>query len=111
MNIYIYNINGNKSNFNTLAPKLNCFRKKMSIIGITETNVDSYHKDLYPLDGFKSYYSDKLPNKLISSGVALHIHESFNALTYEEVTTSSLHLETLFLKTIKGNRRINAGVV
>ena len=52
------------------------------------------HK-LYPLDGFKSYYSDKLPNKVTGTGVALCIHKSFNALIYEEVTTTLPHLETL----------------
>ena len=81
MNIYFYNIDGNKSNFNTLTAELNCFKDTFSLIGLTEKNVDSCHKDLYPLDGFKSYYSDKLPNKSTGTGVALYIHESFNALT------------------------------
>ena len=73
--------------------------------------MDSCHKDLYPLDGFKSYYSDKLPNTSTGTGVALYIHESFNALTYEEVTNTSPHLETLFVKITKGNKTINSGVV
>ena len=73
--------------------------------------MDSCHKDLYPLDGFKSCYSDKLPNKANGTGVDLYIHESFDALTYEEVTTTSLHLETLFVKITKGNQTIYAGVV
>ena len=68
------------------------------------------HK-LYPLDGFKSYYSDKLPNKVTGTGVALCIHKSFNALIYEEVTTTLPHLETLFVKITKGNLTIDAGVV
>ena len=84
MNIFFYNIDGNKTNFNTLTAELNCFKDKFSLIGITETNVDSCHKDLYPLHGFKSYYSDKLPNKLTGTGVALYIHESFNLSLYFE---------------------------
>ena len=43
--------------------------------------------------------------------MALYIHESFNALIYEEVTTTLPHLETLFVKITKGNLTINAGVV
>ena len=90
---------------NTLAAELNYFKGQFSLIGITETNVDSCNKDHYPLDSFKSYYNDKLPNKLIGTGVALYIYEYFNALLiYEEVKTNLSHLGTLFVKTI------NAGV-
>ena len=72
--------------------------------------MDSCHKDLYPLDGYKSYHSDKLPNKSTGTGVALYIHESFSTLIYE-VTNTSPYLETFFVKIIKGNKTINAGVL
>ena len=41
----------------------------------------------------------------------IRILESFNALTYKEVTNTSPHLETLFVKITKGNKTINASVV
>ena len=34
MNIYFYNIDGNKSNFNTLTAELNCFKDTFSLIAI-----------------------------------------------------------------------------
>ena len=111
MNIYFHNIDGNKSNFNTLAAELSCFNEKFSLIGIAETNADPKHKDLYPLNDYKSYYGDKIPGKITGTGVALYVHESFNAIKYEEVSGVSTNLETLFVKINKGKKSINAGVV
>ena len=49
LNFYFYNLDGNKSNFDTLAGELHRFGDKFSFIGLAETNVDSQHKDLYKL--------------------------------------------------------------
>ena len=111
MNIYFYNIDGNKSNFNTFAAELNGFKDLFSIVGLAETNIDSSQKALYNLDGYNSYYSDKLPDKNKGTGVAMYVHESFNVQQNEQISCTTLNLESLFLQLKKGKRTINAGVV
>ena len=44
LNFYFYNIDGNKSNFDTLAG--DTLADKFSFIGLAETNVDSEYNDL-----------------------------------------------------------------
>ena len=47
LNSYFYNIDGNKSNFDTFASEIARFDEKFLIIGLAETNVEAQHKDLY----------------------------------------------------------------
>ena len=79
-NSYFYNIDGNKSNFNVFAAELKNLQANFSIIGISETNVNSDQRDLYPLQDYNSFYSDKLKGKKSGTGIALYIHEKFNAI-------------------------------
>ena len=111
MNSYFYNVDGNKTNFSTLAAELKCFEEAFSLIGIAETNIESCHKDMYCLDGYKSFYSDKLPGKDTGTGVAIYVHESFNSVVNEQLSSVSQHLETVFVIIGKGSKTINAGVV
>ena len=62
------NIDGNKSNFDTLAIELKCYEFEFSIIALAETNEGSEIKDLYQE---KFNY-----NKKKGSGVALYIHNT-----------------------------------
>ena len=111
LNSYFYNIDGNKSNFDTLAGELLRFGNKFSLIGIAETNVDSQHKDLYKLDNYNNYYNDKLPGKSSGTGVALYVHDSFNVKVLDDACIVQPHLETLFVQVKKGNTTFNAGVL
>ena len=78
LHFYFYNLDGNKSNFDTLAGELHRFGDKFSFIGLAETNVDSEHKDLYKLKNYNNFYTDRLPNKSSGTGIALYVHDSFS---------------------------------
>ena len=111
LNTYFYNIDGNKSNFDTLASELHCFGEKFSFIGLAETNVDSQHKDLYKLTNYNNYYNDKLPDKSSGTGVALYVHDSFGVKILDDACIIQPHLEIIFAQVKKGNATLNVGVL
>ena len=74
-NTYFYNIDGNKSNFDTFISEIVPFDGKFSVIGIAETNISSDQKDLYNIDEYNSFYSDKIPDKSKGTGVAIYVHQ------------------------------------
>ena len=53
------NIDGNKSNFDTLAIELKCYEFEFSIIALAETNEGSEIKDLYQLTNYRSFCQEK----------------------------------------------------
>ena len=110
-NTYFYNIDGNKSNFNVFNAELKKLQGNFSIIGICETNVNSDQKDLYCLQEHNSFYSDKLEGKKSGTGIALYVHEKFNAIKNIVASTTQPHLECIFLKVTKGKLNMNVGVV
>lgn len=110
-NLFFYNVDGNKTNFDTLAAELSTFKDTFSVIGIAETNTDPNNKDLYPLTNYTSFYNEKLPNKQSGTGVAMYIHNSFNATVNEHASAVLPCLESLFLKVTKGEETVNVGVI
>ena len=111
LNSYFYNIDGNKTNFDTVAGELQRFCGKFSIIGLAETNVDPKHKDLYRLTNYNNFYNEKLPDKSSGTGVALYVHDSFSAKILDNACTTHPHLEIIFTEVKKGNTSINVGVL
>ena len=107
-NTYFYN--GNKSNYNVFTAELTKLQGNFSIIGICETNVNSDQKDLYCLQDHNSFYSDKLECKKSGTGIAIYVHEKFNAIKNIVVSTTRPHLECIFLKVTKGKLNMNAGL-
>ena len=111
-NTYFYNVDGNKSNFDTFASEIACFNNKFTVIGIVETNVNSDQKELYKLDGYNSFYSDKILDKSTGTGVAVYVHESFNATYNPEASIILPHIESLFVEIKQGsNEKINVGII
>ena len=110
-NTLFYNIDGNKSNFNVFVTEIVRLQEELSFIGLAETNVNSDQKDLYPLDNFKSYYSDKLENKKSGTGVALYVNKKFNVMKNIDASVTKTHLESLFLHVSKDKLKANVGVV
>ena len=106
-----YNIDGNKTNFDTFSAELRAIKHKFSVIGLAETNTDRNHSDLYTLDGYKSYYNPIIDNKKSGSGVALYVCESFNATVLEHLSVTSDEIETLFIKIAENNTESIVGVV
>ena len=110
-NTYFYNIDGNKTNFNCFASELHKLEGELSVIGIAETNIDSDQKQLYRLNEYKSYYSDKISNKKSGTGIALYLHEKFNGTKNNIASITEPHLESLFLKVNKDKLNVNVGIV
>ena len=78
-----HNIDGNKSNFDNFVCEITQYCHLFSFIGISETNVDPCHKDLYKITGYVPDYNDKY-NKSKGSGVALYVKEEYNFIRLEK---------------------------
>ena len=81
------------------------------MIGIAETNISSDQKDLYNIDEYNSFYSDKIPDKSKGTGVAIYVHDSFNSTFYSQASTNLPHIESLFVQVTKGKETINVVVM
>ena len=110
-NTYFYNIDGNKSNFDVFAAEIKKIQGEISVIGIAETNVNSDQKDLYRLDNYESFYSDKLDDKKSGTGIALYVHKKFNATLNIVASTTMPHLESLFITLMHEQLTMNIGIV
>ena len=106
-----YNIDGNRSNFDTFSSELQTQNTKYSIIALAETNTSKDKGDLYPLIDYTHYYNDKLPNKSKGSGVCMYVHKSFNATVNNKLCLTTKNIESLFLTVNKGNSKVNVGVI
>ena len=73
-----YNIDGNKSNFDTFLSELNAQKTKFSIIALAETNTTAENSDLYPISGYSHFYGEKLPGKSKGSGVCIYNHRGLH---------------------------------
>ena len=91
------NIDGNKSNFDEFAILLKQIKQEFSVIGLAETNIEAELKNLYPLEGYNSFYQDPKPGKSKGTGVALYIHNSLNAVVNSTLSICSANLESLFI--------------
>ena len=110
VSILFQNIDGNKSNFDTLAASLKRFTKKFSIIGIAETNICPELGDIYQLTDYIPKYQEKIANKSKGSGLALYIHESMNATINSDLSQVTENLETLFVS-LSGSNPTTVGVL
>ena len=113
--LFFLNIDGNKSNFDTLAAELSRYTHKHSIIGLAETNTDQELGSLYQLTDYNQFYQSTIPGKSTGTGVALYVHNTLNANIYDSVSQITPNLETLFIKlsskTIGNNNQTIVGVV
>ena len=108
---YFLNIDGNASNFDEFALALNQTKHQFSVIGLAETNVDSCNKELYPLHNYKSFYQDKVPNKKKGTGVAVYVHDSYNAIIDNTNTITDDHIESLFVTITNTKEPIIVGTI
>lgn len=113
--LFFLNIDGNKSNFDSLVAELTQYKYTHSIIGLAETNTDPELSDLYQLDGYNNFYQGTLPGKSTGSGVALYVHSTLNVTVLNRVSHVTANLETLFIKvskkSIRNNEHLTIGVV
>ena len=106
-----YNIDGNRSNFDTFSSELQTQNTTYSVIALAETNTNKDKGNLYTLNDYTHYYNDKLPNKSKGSGVCMYVHSSFNATVNNKLCLTTENIESLFLTINKGNSKVNLGVI
>ena len=68
--MFFLNIDGNKSNFDSLVAELERYTHKFSIVGIAETNTDADVGQVYQMAEYTSFYQNVQPGKLKGTGVA-----------------------------------------
>lgn len=104
---FFTNIDGNKSNFDSLVVELSNMNNQLSIIGLAETNIEPSLQHLFPITNYKSFYQNPMSGKKKGTGVALYIHQSFNATIMPEISQTSPNLESISLTVCKANKSIN----
>ena len=109
--ILFNNIDGNQSNFDHFVCDISQYSHPFSFIGISETNIDPCHMDLYTIPGYTSEYNVKNPNKNKGSGVALYIKENYTYIRLEEFCKCSKNLEYLFIQVTNTNEPFFVGVL
>ena len=107
------NIDGNKTNFNSFCIELKRIEHTFPVIGLAETNIDPELKNLYHIPGYNSFYQSTVDGKSKGTGVALYVHENFNASIIEELSFCNEDIETLFVKLSQPSSNITlvSGVV
>ena len=107
-----YNIDGNKTNFDTFVSELHTIDLKFSVIGLAETNVSKgENSSMYKIDNYTGFYSEKIQDKSKGTGVALYVHNAFNATENEKFTLISPNMESLFLTINNNDKKINIGTI
>ena len=82
-----------------------------SFIGISETNIDPCHKDLYTIPGYNSEYNDKNYEKSKGSGVALYVKDNYTFTQMENLCQCTNNFESLFIQTTNTTEPLYVGVV
>ncbi|KAL5258808.1 hypothetical protein ACHWQZ_G009312 [Mnemiopsis leidyi] len=109
--ILFQNIDGNKSNFDSLALELKRYNHKFSIIAIAETNTSPEQSSLYQLTGYNSFYQNTIPNKSKGTGVALYICDTLSATVDGSLSTTTENLEALVVSISGSEAQVTVGVV
>ena len=105
------NIDGNRTNFDNFLIELDRFDFKFSAIGLAETNIDAYNKDLYQIDDYNSCYQAKNCNKNKGSGVGIYVHKQFNFVENAKLTHFSSNLETVFVDITNTSEPLTIGTI
>ena len=106
------NIDGNKSNFDSLVTELHRIEHKFSVVALAETNIDSSEKDLYCLsEDYVSVYQSKIENKKKGSGLGLYINKKFNFTMNDSLSLCNQNIEALFVNISGIERTTVVGVL
>ena len=95
--IVFNNIDGNSSNFDSLAVDLPQYSEQFSILAVAETNVNEADKNLYPINGYISEYNSKIFNKSKGSGLGMYIREDIQHTRMEQFCSCTPNLEYMFI--------------
>ena len=95
---YFYNIDGNKTNFNSLCVELKRLSLDLTVIGLAETNIDSGLQNLYQIPNYTSFYQSTIDGKEKGTGVALYVNNQFNATVIESLSQCNEDIESIFVQ-------------
>ena len=105
-----FNIRSINRNFDKLHSFLENSDKKLSVIGLTETWMNSNISHLFSLPGFEFVFKNR--NKRVGGGVGLYISENFEHIIHEEISVMSDVAESLFVELINPDgKNILIGVI
>ena len=105
------NIDGNKSNFDNFVSDISQYCHPFSFIGLSETNINQCHKDLYKIPGYTAEYSGKRSDKNKGSGIALYVQDNYTFTVMEKFSQTSKNLESLFIQITNASEPFYVGVV
>ena len=105
------NIDGNSSNFDNFVADISRYNHEFSFIGISETNVDPMHSNLYTIPGYTAEYNSKSVHKRKGSGVALYIKDNFSFKRIDSLCRCTKNLESLFVEITNFSEPYTIGVV
>ena len=107
-----FNLDGNKTNFDTFAAELHTLEYEFSVVGLAKTNVDESQSNLYKLSpNYRSTYQSAVEDKNKGSGLALYVRDEFNFKHNNELSTCGEDLEALFITITNLSKPISVGVV
>ena len=105
------NIDGNQSNFEGFVCDIAQYCHSFSFIGLSETNVDPCHSDLYTIPGYVAEYNVKNHEKTKGSGVALYVKDNYTFTRLEKSCQCTKNLESLFVQITNMSEPLYIGVV
>ena len=107
-----FNIDGNRTNFDSFAAELHTLKYEFSVIGLAETNVNENQANLYKLSpNYRSTYQSAVEDKSKGSGLAIYVRDEFNFKNDDELSTCGGDLEALFITITNLSKPISVGVV
>ena len=105
------NLDGNKSNFDTLMAQIQSTNYPYSVIGLAETNTNPCESPVYQLDNYTSFYQCTFPDKKKGSGVALYVNKDLNATLNPSLSNTTPNLETIFVNITNKDMSFTVGVI
>ena len=105
------NLDGNKSNFDTLMAQLQSTNHTFSVIGLAETNTDASESSVFQLDNYNSFYQSPLTGKHKGSGVAVYVNKNLNAKLNSSLSNTSPNLESIFVDISGCKNSFTVGVI
>ena len=108
---YFLNVDGNKSNFNSLIAELHRIDHKFTVVGLSETNIGPEESSVYSLNEYNSFYQHTVSSKSKGTGVAIYVHEKLSTVVNVPVSNVTENLESIFVTTRTSCKEATFGVV
>ena len=105
------NIDGVSSNFDLFSNELMLKNEELSVLTLTETNLDECNENIFKIQGFESIYQSKKAGKHKGSGLAIYIKEAFLFTKLDVFSQCSSNIESLFISINNTENPITVGAL